>query len=296
MRDALIRDVAEYANITTTHDTRLPAPELGSSFAVDVASDVNNIWRQQMQQADDVWLIAPETDGVLYALTAQAKALGKTVIGAGLNAIALTASKRQTAQHLAQHHIPVVPCLAADDLPDDQKLWVLKADDGVGCESILLGSKNEILDAIEADEGDADNLIIQPHLKGRSASLSVCTVEGEYTVLSYNWQQVEQVSRGFCYAGGVLNGAIAHQGLLTGLVGDIQKAIPDLQGFWGVDVMIDEAQNTATVLEINPRLTTPYAYLRQAMQCNPVEMLMNSLKQKQLVKKAFSHQEVTFHV
>jgi tyramine---L-glutamate ligase len=49
----------------------------------------------------------------------------------------------------------------------------------------------------------------------------------------------------------------------------IAHALPDLNGYIGVDLMVEEGDSpTLTVLEINPRLTTSYVGLQQATGLN----------------------------
>ncbi len=52
----------------------------------------------------------------------------------------------------------------------------------------------------------------------------------------------------------------------------IVEAIPGLWGYIGVDMIVTDTG--PLVLEINPRLTTAYAGLRESLQHNPVECLL----------------------
>ena len=49
--------------------------------------------------------------------------------------------------------------------------------------------------------------------------------------------------------------------------------MPGLAGYIGVDVIVGDAD--IRVLEVNPRLTTSYAGLEQAIGCNPAELILD---------------------
>jgi predicted ATP-grasp superfamily ATP-dependent carboligase len=57
------------------------------------------------------------------------------------------------------------------------------------------------------------------------------------------------------------------------LARQIARVLPGLAGYIGVDVMVGE--NGLRVLEVNPRLTTSYAGLEQAIGRNPAELILD---------------------
>ena len=70
MRDALLRDLNELPyEISTSIDARLAKPTLCSECVViEKNDDVWDIWQKQIAAADAVFMIAPETDGILQKL------------------------------------------------------------------------------------------------------------------------------------------------------------------------------------------------------------------------------------
>jgi len=58
----------------------------------------------------------------------------------------------------------------------------------------------------------------------------------------------------------------------------VAAAIPGLWGYVGVDLI--EGPDGPVVLEINPRLTTSYAGLRDAVGVNPAGLVLDLLKRQ----------------
>jgi predicted ATP-grasp superfamily ATP-dependent carboligase len=71
----------------------------------------------------------------------------------------------------------------------------------------------------------------------------------------------------------VVNGLIQYQPLFTQLAKRIAAAIPSLNGYVGVDVIVDNAD--VYVVEINPRITTSYIGLRESIGLNPAQLILD---------------------
>lgn len=296
MRDALIEDILPFANVVTTHDHRLPAAISCHSIELEAEALVWQQWEQRIRTADYVWIIAPETDEILYQLTALALQQKKIVIGAGLDAIAITSEKQKTYNHLSQFNIPMVPTQPYSTATFDDGLWVLKPSDGVGSEDVFIGNHEQLLNAIKVHDLDTIKLIVQPYLNEIAASISVVSYAKTFTVLSYNLQKIEKEQGKLYYKGGELNGALKHQSAMDALVAQILRAIPSLQGYWGVDVMINPSTHQLTVLEINPRLTTSYIKSKQATGLNPAKLIFNMLTEAELPQAELQYNPVSFYV
>ncbi|MEQ1487889.1 MAG: hypothetical protein ABL920_05320, partial [Methylotenera sp.] len=101
MRDALLRDleVLNRFDITTMLDARLKlSPLTRKSIMVNADDNFNKVFKKALKQADYVWLIAPETDGVLLALTelclaAEDKENGTILLGCGYDSTLIGTSK-----------------------------------------------------------------------------------------------------------------------------------------------------------------------------------------------------------
>jgi predicted ATP-grasp superfamily ATP-dependent carboligase len=81
------------------------------------------------------------------------------------------------------------------------------------------------------------------------------------------------------------------------LAHQIGISMPNLFGYMGVDVQIQQNQGKThyAILDINPRLTTSYVGLHQAMQVNPASCLL-SLANQELQLPAFAHQRVMVNI
>ncbi len=250
MRDALLRDLAELTEwqIITTHDVRVGAASPAiPSYEVTAHDDVWSIWQTCISEAEAVWLIAPETGGVLYRFTKMAQQLHKQVIGCGLAAIEITTSKYKTAQVLAQAQVSVIRSDSYADWFATSKdrhvagqRWVVKPDDGAGCEeTYVFDEASEVIDWFHAHPAQRMTHIIQPYVAGIAASICVLSYAGKVELLSCNYQYLVQHQHQLKYTGGLINGAHEFHQEWSILVEQIQQAIPALAGYYGVDVIID---------------------------------------------------------
>lgn len=296
MRDALIADLNPYADVMTTHDDRVPSADCQHSIAVNTETNVNQIWQQQIQQADAVWIIAPETDGILFDLTELASKYNQAVIGSDLHAIKTTSSKQSTYAHLSKLQIPVVHTRPYKNAAIGVGDWLIKPDDGVGAEGVVVGNIDVLSQYIQRHDANVNHLVIQPFISGIPASISVFSHKQSLMVLSYNLQHIENKESVLYYRGGILNGARQYQPQMDTLAANILSAMPGLQGYWGIDVMIDPNSKQLTVIEINPRLTTSYIKLKEAMAYNPAKLVLDTLRSGRLEVPKIEYKEVAFHV
>jgi predicted ATP-grasp superfamily ATP-dependent carboligase len=296
MRDALLRDIAgvdlvwlKEIEIITSHDVRLPPPQYAHQ-AVPVApgDDVWEIWRSCIDDCDAVWLIAPESDGVLSRLTEIVTRLGKTLLGSTQMSVDSTSSKLRTQLALQAAGIATVPTCRfadwpqnADWLQNSGNSWVAKPDDGVGCSD---NAYFEYADELRAwmEQGRMLTHIIQPYQSGIPASLSMLCKHGQAWLLSSNLQKImlhknTPTSGKFSYAGSVVNGMVAHWTAFELVAQQVAAAFPGLCGYIGVDMIVEESAGASQihVLEINPRLTTSYVGLRDAIGCNPANLILD---------------------
>ena len=275
MRDALLRDLSNLHDmeVTATHDARLPPPQHADrAIPLHHNDGVWQVWSECVLNADAVWLIAPETGGVLSGLTELVISHGKTLLGSSLEAVNLTTSKHATYQALRAAGICTVPTYQFSDWPQDSaNAWVAKPDDGAGCEdSGYFESSVALLDWMQGREATH---IIQPYQQGIPASISMLCKQGQAWLLSCNRQKITLESGKFTYTGSVLNGMAEHGKNFEAIAGQVATAIPGLAGYVGVDLIVDNDQ--IYVLEINPRLTTSYAGLHEAVGCNPAKLVID---------------------
>lgn len=278
MRDALLHDLAllPSVHITTTHDARAAAPAHGHSTKVEPDDDIWRLWQQGMAEADAVWLIAPETGGMLARLTQLAQDLAKPVLGCDAQSLSIAASKLACAQHLLSKGVPAIPCYRYSDSHSTLAPygWVAKPDDGAGCEDMLWTDNQSVLQ--KWMQSRRHSHVIQPYIPGTAASLSLLCKDGQAWLLSCNQQLITVQDGHFYYGGSILHGMQAYHAAGQRIASQVAAAMPGLAGYVGIDIIVD-AQGDMLVVEVNPRLTTSYAGLHAAINCNPAQLVVDLL-------------------
>jgi predicted ATP-grasp superfamily ATP-dependent carboligase len=265
MLRALAADLALIPFIDTvlTRDDRLPRLKLPvTEIRLDSADHFPAVWQRLLRDVDAVWPIAPESDGLLQRLSDDIVKAGKILVGSSPDSVELTASKRRTLIRLAEQGIKVVPTYGVrDTVPPDAARWVVKPDDGVGCQGIRL------LHSLEQARQCAGDGIIQPYLEGMDLSLSMICNQGETKLLSVNRQRIRRIGDTLQLDGCDSGIVDVPRQPLQHLASEIARIIPGLWGYVGVDLMYCDQEYR--VLEINPRLTTSYASLPRGSGFNP---------------------------
>ncbi len=282
MRRSLVKDLVALGphHVTAIVEPRVATADPGSSV-IRLSRD-GELWSHLpalLGPFDCFWPIAPETGAALRRLTALAEAAGRSVIGSPRDTVALAGSKLETADHLAAAGLPVVPTrrLGAS-LPESATGWVVKPDDGAGAEDARLFTSRPALDAWLAGRGDAARFVVQPHVEGSPASLSLLCQAGEAWVLACNSQIVSVEGGCLRYHGGVVGGLEHRRPVFQALAAGIARALPGLWGYVGVDLI--DRDDGPLVLEVNPRLTTSYVALGRALGFNPAGLVLELLKRK----------------
>lgn len=278
MLHALLRDLGDIPGmeIIATRDPRLPALDFPINvYTPHSAAETEQVLGHCMDIAEAVWPIAPESGGALERIHRSVLKHGRILLGSHPDAVRLTASKRATSCHLTQAGIVVVPTYSADAaLQDTGGSWVVKPDDGAGCSDIRLF--RNLSAARQWLQGYPGNYVLQPFVPGSALSLCVLCREGTANLLSCNNQRVVVRDGQFHFLGSVVNALTDGDGAFAELARRVAAAIPGLWGYVGIDLVQSGSQRI--VMEINPRLTTSYAGLRQALGCNPAELVLGLLE------------------
>ena len=283
MRSALLSDLAELDGIEviTTCDARLPAPaNVNQVVRISQEDDVWQSWGDGIAQADALWPIAPESSGALLRLSELAISHNKVLLGSTPQAVKVASSKLATLRLLESAGLSVVPTFTlAEWQPNQSDTWVAKPDDGVGClDTGYFETTSSLMDWMQ--QGRQATHVIQPYIKGEPASLSMLCEQGQAWLMSCNRQRislrsVSQESGKFSYAGSVVNGMAQYWHRFDEIAQAVAAAMPGLAGYVGVDVLVNDQD--IYVLEVNPRLTTSYVGLHQAMAHNPAKLVLDLL-------------------
>lgn len=291
MLGALIRDLGEIPGVRpyVLRDVRLPEPDwlVADVTLIPVASAAQfaRAWERACDGADAVWPVAPESGGILADLCQEVSARGKILLNSSAQAVRLTASKRLTSECLRAAGVAAVSTWTLKDAPADCP-WprVVKPDDGVGGENArLLNTPLEWEAWLQ--ERDAGDWVVQPYLSGAALSLSALFCRGEGRLLTINRQHIERTGSGFVLRGCRVGAEADTAGIYQNLMEQIARALPLLWGYAGVDFI--RAESGPVVLEINPRLTTSWAGLRDALGVNPAALVLELARGTPLAALAF---------
>lgn len=276
MLTALLRELAEVPGIGTvaTRDPRLDPPALPTRFLVPgPGDDPWRLWERAVKQADALWPIAPETGGRLERMSRLATTNGRRLFGSTPEAVRLAGSKRATYEALTREGVAAVETrLAASELPERRGGWVVKPDDGVGGEDTRIFTDVNAINEWLVRQPQPRRYVAQPFLAGEPASLSVLVRDGRAWLLSCNRQDVAREEGGFRYRGFDVGGREDARADLEAVAQGVAKALPGLFGYAGIDIMMTD--EGPVVLEVNPRLTTSYAGLGAALDCNVAALVL----------------------
>ena len=296
MRDALLYDLSSLSyHVSTTVDARLSIPKYcAECVRVSTGDNVWQVWKTQMQSADAVWLIAPETDGKLHYITQIAALQGKLILGCGLLSIEITSDKLATYLALKQAEILTLPTYTYQNWPKGDSSWLAKPNDGAGCEETVCHDDAENLMHWLVQNDKLLTHVIQPYKTGVPASISCVIHNAKAQLLSCNSQLIEINDHRLSYRGSIINGMREHWQAFEVLANEIASAIPSLAGYVGIDVIVNN--HSVYALEINPRLTTSFAGLREATGANPAELIINTFTQPDFKWPKLQQNIVNIHV
>ena len=278
IRNALLADLAHIpdVDVTLTRDSRCPWHDPGfpvRRIEPEIGENGFELFERALSNIDVVWPIAPETGGVLAQLAKLARMAEKFVFVSDLKTLAICASKYQTALVLHSAGVNIVPTFRPNDsLPAIDGEWISKPDDGAGGHGIRRWSSH-VAASQAAFAAEQSSSIVQPLYQGESLSLSIFCIDGVAQLLSINQQHLLWRDDQVFLAGLTVN-AIPHtEPNFRALAQQIVSALPGLRGYIGVDLIRSE-DGVLTVLEINPRLTTSYCGLREALGINVAQLVL----------------------
>jgi predicted ATP-grasp superfamily ATP-dependent carboligase len=277
MRDAVAGDLARVPGVEVTcvgsagegAADGLHAPSL-TWRAAPRGHDAVAFVKQEAPRHDAVWVIAPETGGVLAALCGAVDA-GRW-IGCDAASLQIAGSKRATVRHLAQAGIGTTRAWSAEaPLQPGASAWVVKPDDGAGAlDTRFYDDLREAETAFLARLAAQERVTFEEWVEGDALSLSLLCTPGRAALLSVNWQHIG-IEKGQLAYKGVTVGAISLDSLVghacAELAARVARALPGLAGFVGIDLVWDRERGPV-LIEINPRVTCAYAGLSARLDTN----------------------------
>ncbi|HKX40619.1 MAG TPA: ATP-grasp domain-containing protein, partial [Burkholderiaceae bacterium] len=222
---------------------------------------------QQARLHDRVWVIAPETGGVLAQLQRIVDA--ERWLGCDAAAIALSSSKRATLARATEHGVTTP--LAFAMLPTTRR-WVVKPDDGAGAERTRLHNTHAAArEDLETRRRRGEAAVLEAWVAGEPLSLSLLCGADRTELLSVNRQQLAIDAAGVVSFTGVQTAIWPRDDARTGILRDwartLARAVPGLRGYVGID-LVWHPQRGPVLIEINPRVTMAYVGLSAALDRN----------------------------
>ncbi|MCZ7626603.1 MAG: hypothetical protein C3F12_02120 [Candidatus Methylomirabilota bacterium] len=250
---------------------------------VDSRDGYHHTFRQMVVEADATFLIAPETDGRLEAITAIVERCGKLVVGSGTAGVKVAGNKMLTHRWLEEHGISTPETIhlrpVDDPLSIDRRLSypvVAKPIDGVGCDGVFIAQRPSELERTAATARQTTpgkDLLLQHYIDGVHASVSLLTDGSRSVPLTLNHQEIRGRSR-LTYYGGCVPFEHPLRTLAFHRAAEVVQAIPGLKGYVGIDLVLTD--DDAVVIEVNPRLTTSYVGLRKVLRQNLAALMLDA--------------------
>ena len=280
MRDAMVADLRRAADCSVSAavcETGNTLPAGAAPLRPRANESAFDFVARQSALHDLVWLVAPETDGLLARF--QRTVGNARWLGCSLDAIELTAGKNRTLAHLAAHGVQT-PLAFAD--ASDIARWVVKPDDGAGGVATHVHSRHAAaLDDLARRTEAGATLTLEPWVEGEALSLSLLCTAQNAEMLSINRQRISIDPHGRLSFDGVSVDAVGRDDPrrvpLAALARQVTHAIPGLRGFAGID-LVWHPERGPVVIEVNPRVTCAYVGLSAALGRNlAAELLADRL-------------------
>ena len=221
------------------------------------------------RQCDAAWIIAPESHNRLGSIVACLADENIKLINCDQKSIAICSDKLNTERHLLAAGLPTVKSLPKDALASFAGRVVVKDRYGLGCEGLKIYPCGR---CAASQLNEADLPVVQPYIQGDHLSLSLLCRPGRADVLSVNAQKFfgdDQPKLIQC----IVNAMPVRQEFID-LAQRIAESLPGLRAYVGVDLISNHQGNF--IVDINPRVTSSYAGLRQVLALNPARLCLQA--------------------
>ena len=300
MLQAIIDDFLQLSSIELVilRDKRLEKLNNHEKFhcqTVDSEHDFQQLYRTAVETADFVLAIAPETDETLTTIQEDILNSGTVLLGCQPDSTRLCSDKYSCYQTLHDSNIKTIHTLLASDWIKNQfdsPAYIIKPRDGAGClDTLFLADKTRLSQWLADHTDNLSQQLIQPYTIGQAISLSILYSESDSVILAINQQHINNDNGLIHFDGCTVNGVKETEFTFSQahhIAEQLRQTIKGLWGFVGIDLILDD-NGEATIVDINPRLTTSYIGLHQSLECNPAQLLLN------VVNKDYSNHSIPLH-
>ncbi|MDO9314656.1 MAG: ATP-grasp domain-containing protein [Burkholderiaceae bacterium] len=274
MREALRDDLAAMPNValsvaTDRADDPFDADDTSPTHRVCAlpGEALSDFVARQSPLHDLVWVVAPETGGLLAALHEAVPS--HRWIGCDGRAIRLASSKQATLARLLAHGIKTPLDFAAGVAV---RHWVVKPDDGAGSvRTRRHGDRSSAQADRQQREQRGETTSLEPWVDGDAMSLSLLVRGDGVDLLAVNRQRLA-INAGGAVSLSAVDIAVTdidavQHAALEQTARAVCAAIPGLGGFVGID-LVWHAEHGPVVIEVNPRVTSAYVGMSAALGRN----------------------------
>ena len=276
MLEAVCEDFLEIgAEVTVPIDSSIEL-SLSQPFGrLDVAreNELDSILVAAAEHADHILLIAPESEGCLAHFAERLSPWANRFISPDLEFIRLTGNKWNCHQWLVERAIPCPKTLLME--PESAVTagnlsfpLVAKPIDGAGSEGVrMIASEHQLAEI-------ARPFLVQQFIPGTAVSVSVIADgDGNENILEPGRQIFDTEPFGVYLRAEVpLDSGLKVRAL--NLAKKLVAALPQTRGHFGIDMVLGNSFNEDFIIEINPRLTTSYVFLKQNSRNNLAAMML----------------------
>ncbi|MBN2157370.1 MAG: ATP-grasp domain-containing protein [Candidatus Lokiarchaeota archaeon] len=324
MLSSLIKDFSLFGiHIHTLIDERI-APKFLQTHSNEIKNqiisyviipkgeEIQNHLQKIVTKVDYVLCIAPEFSNILYNLIAFFETSLKShqlLLSLPSSAILLFTDKLMTESFLhssgfcAPHSIKL-DLETVKNIPKSKSEYIIKPFDGVGASdtycipSDLRKNISSVFDAIQK-RAPHQHFIIQKKQSGIALSAFIGCQDGQLSFLIFNTQNIKYHEIDQLYQIHQLEysgGSTPYTDLppdMEKIIRDIATAISsqfDFTGFFGLDFVFDISTNTYSIVDINPRVTTPYIAISELFRenhSNILECLFGKFSGRLIGKKEY---------
>ncbi len=317
MRNALLDDLYSIINVEllVLQDERITSDKIRRQerlqyLTVSHEIELQTLLSAQQETYDTVWIIAPETDGILAFWCHFFSQQGKILATSAQQIAEICEDKFRTLMLCQNAAIPCVPSylinlsavkqhtkgqllnslfnngksLNTGVLPNKafapfiSKLpkHILKVNNSVGCEEVYIFESEQHWKNILLKLSNDKQYIIQPYIIGKVLSLSCLFYQGKAYFICCNEQHMQIKQQQFKLLACTVNIQQEQIQAYQILCQQIADVFPELFGYVGIDfIQTNTGENL--LLEINPRLTSSYAGIKEALGINVAELVLGML-------------------
>jgi tyramine---L-glutamate ligase len=268
-------------DVTVVLDNRVPFRLPGRVITLDSVSPLHALdaFDHALTTVDAALVVAPEPDDILPSLLERVERSGVINLGSASAAVRGVSDKHELAQHLSAAGIAVpTSALGLEQAPEmlaEFGAIVLKPNCGAGCiDTHVCRSRADL-----ARLPQRTDWLVQQHVRGVAASAAFILPRSRAPIPLRAGLQSVGVEAGsasgrLAYAGGQLPLNPDHESRAVRLGLAALRHLPDLHGYVGIDLILGDASERDTLIEVNARPTVAYAGLRRLARFNIAHLIL----------------------